>query len=101
MFSIIGTIIKGIGIGAKIGLDIYQQRKSEKAQKEMMRQQQEAAEKVAAMQNQTVVQTAPTPTTETEDAVIAEQNDYSAKKRAFSFAKTRRSGSVARRNLLG
>lgn len=100
------TAAQGAGIGAALGGGMgglqgwnsgYQMQQQEK----MIKAQIASAEKIAAMQNQPVIQAAATPTSSLEAASIAEQNAATARKKAFSFAKTQRMGSVSRRNTLG
>lgn len=97
----IGAIVGGpvglaVGAGAGYSMD-FQAKQQEKIAKAQIA----SAEKIAAMQNQPVVEAAATPTSSMQEALFAEQNAASAKKRAFSFARTQRMGSVARKNTLG
>lgn len=87
-----GMII-GASMGAAMDAQSRQQQKIADAQIA-------SAEKIAAMQNQ-AVQVPSAPISTTQEAMMAEQNAGTAKKRAFSFARTQRMGSVARKNTLG
>ena len=88
----------GAGMGGLQGWNSgYQMQQQEKIAKAQIA----SAEKIAAMQNQPVVEAAATPTSSMQEALFAEQNAGTAKKRAFSFARTQRMGSVARKNRLG
>lgn len=89
------------GLSLAVGASFDAQRYQSQKQEEMIKAQIASAEKIAAMQNQPVIQAAATPTSSLEAASIAEQNAATAKKKAFSFAKTHRMGSVSRRNTLG
>lgn len=96
-FSGTGALIGG-GIGAMQGYSSYLQgRQQEKA----IAAQLAAADKIAAAQNAPVLQSAAIPTVTTQQAATAEMNEATSKRKAFSFANTRRTGSVARRNTLG
>jgi hypothetical protein len=69
-------------------------------QEKMLKAQIASQEKLAAMQNAPVVQSAVTPTATTQNAAIEEQNAATSKRRALSFANTTR-GSIGRRLTLG
>ena len=92
-----GAILGGVA-GTAQGLSTYQQNRQ---QENMIDAQLAAADKIAAAQNAPVLQSAATPTASIQEAQTAEMNEATAKRKAFSFANTRRSGSVARRNTLG
>ena len=103
---VLGTIAGAIlapatgGASLAIGANLDAQRYQQEKQQEMMNAQIASAEKIAAMQNQ-IVQAEAAPVATNDEAIISEEGEASARRRAFSFAKTRRSGSVARRNTLG
>lgn len=64
------------------------------AQKEAMKAQERAARRAAAIENAPQIQAAPTSVVTNVDNEIAEQNDSTAKKKAFGLAKTRRAPKV-------
>jgi hypothetical protein len=73
-----------------------------KQQEDMIAAQLAAADKIAAAQQTApTIQSAAIPTVSTQQAATAEMNEATSKRKAFSFANTRRMGSVARRNTLG
>lgn len=90
--AILGGVLGGAQ-GVSTGLQMQQQEK-------MLQAQIASQEKIAAMQNAPVVQSAVAPTATTQNASIDEQNAATSKRRALSFAKTTR-GSIGRRLTLG
>lgn len=97
-FSGTGALIGG-GIGAMQGYSSYVQGKQ---QEDMIAAQLAAADKIAAAQQTApTIQSAAIPAVSTQKAATAEMNEATSKRKAFSFANTRRTGSVARRNTLG
>lgn len=97
-FSGTGALIGG-GLGAMQGYSSYVQGKQ---QEDMIAAQLAAADKIAAAQQTApTIQSAAIPTVTTQQAATAEMNEATSKRKAFSFANTRRTGSVARRNTLG
>jgi hypothetical protein len=71
-------------------------------QQDMINAQLAAADKIAAAQQSApAIQGMNVPTATAQEASVAEQNEATAKRKAFSFAKTTRYGSVQRRNILG
>ena len=93
-----GAALAGAGVGA-MGGNSYQQGKM---QQSMINAQLAAADKIAAAQQVApTIQSAAIPTVTTQQAATAEMNEATSKRKAFSFANTRRTGSVARRNTLG
>jgi hypothetical protein len=97
----IGAIVGGpvgFAIGATAGYSMDSQAKH---QEDMINAQLAAADKIAAAQNAPILQSAATPTASIQEAQTAEMNGATAKRKAFGFANTRRTGSVARRNTLG
>lgn len=103
---VLGTITGAIlapytgGASLAIGASLDAQRHQQEKQEEMMNAQIASAEKIATMQNQ-IVRAEEAPVVTNDDAMLSEEAASAAKRRAFGFAKTRRSGSVARRNTLG
>lgn len=81
-----GGVLGGMQGGSQ-GYAAQQQEKSIKAQIA-------SAEKIAAMQNNTVVSAAPIPTQTLQKAAISEQNDATRKARAFRLANSVRSGTL-------
>ena len=97
-FSGTGALIGG-GLGAMQGYSSYVQGKQ---QEDMIAAQLAAADKIAAAQQTApTIQSAAIPTVTTQQAATAEMNEATSKRKAFGFANTRRTGSVARRNKLG
>ena len=93
-----GAILGG-GAGTLQGMSAYQQGQM---QQSMINAQLAAADKIAAAQQTApTIQSAAIPTVTTQQAATAEMNEATSKRKAFSFANTRRTGSVARRNTLG
>ena len=90
--AVLGAIAGGVQ-GVSTGLQMQQQEK-------MLKAQIASQEKIAAMQNAPVVQSAVTPTATTQNAAIEEQNAATSKRKALSFANTTR-GSIGRRLTLG
>lgn len=90
--AILGGVLGGAQ-GVSTGLQMQQQEK-------MLKAQIASQEKLAAMQNAPVVQSAVTPAATTQNAAIEEQNAATSKRRALSFANTTR-GSIGRRLTLG
>lgn len=89
----------GFAIGATAGYSMDSQAKH---QEDMINAQLAAADKIAAAQQAApTIQSAAIPTVSTQQAATAEMNEATSKRKAFSFANTRRMGSVARRNTLG
>lgn len=98
----IGAVVGGpvgLAIGAASGYSMDTQAKQQEA---MINAQLAAADKIAAAQQVApTIQSAAIPTVTAQEAATAEMNESTSKRKAFSFANTRRSGSVARRNTLG
>lgn len=93
-----GAVLGGVA-GTAQGLSAYQQNRQ---QENMIAAQLTAADKIAAAQQTApTIQSAAIPTVTTQQAATAEMNEATSKRKAFSFANTRRTGSVARRNTLG
>ena len=93
-----GAILGGAA-GTLQGVSTYQQNRQQEA---MINAQLSAADKIAAAQQTApTIQSAAIPTVSTQQAATAEMNEATSKRKAFSFANTRRTGSVARRNTLG
>ena len=93
-----GAVLGGAA-GTLQGLSTYQQGRQQEA---MINAQLAAADKIAAAQQVApTIQSAAIPTVTAQEAATAEMNESTSKRKAFSFANTRRSGSVARRNTLG
>lgn len=85
-----GAIYGGIGgalTGATMGYQTQQQKKALNAQIA-------SSEKIAQMQQNTVISAAPIPTQATETAAISEQNNATKKARAFRLANSVRGGTL-------
>ncbi len=96
--STTGAILGGAA-GTMQGLSTYQQGRQQDA---MINAQLAAADKIAAAQQAApTIQSAAIPTVTAQEAATAEMNEATSKRKAFSFANTRRMGSVQRRNTLG
>lgn len=94
--GVAGAIIGGV-TGTAAGIAQHEQ---DRDQKKALERAQVEAQKIATMQNQ-IVRAEEAPVATNDNAILSEESTASAKRRAFGFAKTRRSGSVARRNTLG
>lgn len=92
----IGFVASGFNpIGAVIGATTgYMQDRNEQQQEKAVKAQIASAEKIAAMQNNTVVSAAPIPTQTVQQAALREQNDATRKARAFRLANSVRSGTL-------
>lgn len=85
-----GAVWGGAGGALMGGMQGYQNHQQEKSIKAQIA----SAEKIAAMQNNTVVSAAPIPTQTLQKAAISEQNDATRKARAFRLANSVRSGTL-------
>ena len=85
-----GAALGALGGAIEGGTQGYAAQQQEKAIKAQI----ESAEKIAAMQNNTVVSAAPIPTQTLQKAAISEQNDATRKARAFRLANSVRSGTL-------
>lgn len=91
-------LITGGPIGAIVGAASgYSQDRAQMAQEKAMNAQLAAAQKIADAQNPANVITATTPTAQTENAQISEENMASDASRRYSFSKTL----YSRKNKLG
>ena len=97
--SALAGALAGGAYGGLQGYGMYQQGKMQEA---MINAQLAAADKIAAAQQAApTIQGMAAPTATAQEASVAEQNNATTKRKAFSFAKTARAGSVQRRNTLG
>lgn len=98
--TIIGSAIApgmGTAIGASIGSSLGQgigQYRAGQQQEKAVKAQIASAEKIAAMQNNTVVSAAPIPTQTVQQAVISEQNEATRKARAFRLSSSVRNSTL-------
>lgn len=101
--TIVGAALAPFTAGASlaVGMQLDAVRMQEKQQESMIAAQLAAADKIAAAQNAPTIQAAVAPVANSQQAVTTETNEATSKRKAFSFAKTRRMGSVQRRNTLG
>lgn len=104
--AIVGAAIGGL-VGGPLGAAVggfsgYQMDVQGQQQQAMINAQLAAADKIAAAQQAApTIQGMAAPTATAQEASVAEQNNATNKRKAFSFAKTARAGSVQRRNTLG
>lgn len=89
------------GVSLAVGMQLDSVRMQEKQQESMIAAQLAAADKIAAAQNAPTIQAAVAPTASSQEASVSETNEATSKRKAFSFAKTRRMGTIQRRNTLG
>lgn len=93
--SALGGAAIGAAAGGTVGgLTGYQTMQQEKA----LDAQIASSEKIAQMQNNTVISAAPVPTQAVETAAISEQNNATKKARAFRLANSVRGGTLGRGN---
>ncbi len=85
-----GAIYGAIGGSALGGLQGYQTQEQKKALKAQIA----SSEKIAQMQQNTVISAAPIPTQTQETAAISEQNNATKKARAFRLANSVRGGTL-------